>query len=166
MVRSRFSATALAVVGVLALGASSVLAGGPPVVNTTDHFVDAGTFDGVHFCTGQPAQVSAVETGVIHFVAFADGTVHFTGTLHGVFSADLLPADGTPDATGRYTFWFGGNGLLLEAGGAVGKAETTFTLNGKLTNADGSAATFHQTGHAVFDADGIPKLEFFKAHCQ
>jgi len=166
MFRSRFSASALAIVGVLALGASTVLAGGPPVVNTTDHFVEAGTFDGVHFCTGQPAQVSAVETGVIHFVAFADGTVHFTGTLHGVFSADLHPADGTPDATGRYAFWFGGNGLLLEAGGAVGKAETTFTLNGKLTNADGSAATFHQTGHAVFDADGTPKLEFFKAHCQ
>lgn len=99
--RSRLSAAALAVVGVLALGASSVLAGGPPVVNTTDHFVEAGTSDGEHFCTGQPAQVSVVETGVIHFAAFADGTVHFTGTLHGVVSADLLPADGIPDATSR-----------------------------------------------------------------
>jgi hypothetical protein len=167
MKRSGFSATALAIVGVLALGASSVLAGGPPVVNTTDHLVDVPTtFVDVHPCTGQPAQVSSVETGVIHFVAFADGTVHVTGTLHGVFTADLLPVDGTPDVTGRYTVWFGSNGAITETGTAFGKAETTFTLNGKLTNADGSSASFHVTAHAVFDADGTPKLEFFKAHCR
>lgn len=165
--RSGYSATALAIVGVLALGATSALAGGPPVVNTTDHLVDVPTvFDDVHPCTGQPARVSSVETGVIHFLAFADGTIHTTGTLHGVFSADLLPVDGTPDATGSYTVWFGSNGAFTETGTVFGKAETTFTLNGQLTNADGSSARFHVMTHAVFDADGGTKLEFAKAHCQ
>ena len=98
--------------------------------------------------------------------AFADGTVHFTGTLRGTFSADLLPADGLPDATGTFTTWFGGNGHLLEAGGAVGKGEAASTLNGKGTNADGSTFKFHSNGHTVFDAAGVPKLEFIKAHCR
>jgi hypothetical protein len=123
--RSGYSATALAIVGVLALGATSALAGGPPVVNTTDHLVDVPT----------------------------------------VFD-DVLPVDGTPDATGSYTVWFGSNGAFTETGTVFGKAETTFTLNGQLTNADGSSNRFHVNTHAVFDEDGSPRLEFFKAHCQ
>ncbi len=167
MKRSGFSATALAIVGVLALGASSVLAGGPPVVNQIDHVVNAtDTFIDVHPCTGAPVELTVVYSGVMHFSAFADGTVHFTGTLRGTFSADLLPPDGVPDATGTFTTWFGGNGLLLMAGGAVGNGEVGSTLNGKGTNADGSTFKFHASGHTVFDAAGVPKLEFFKAHCR
>jgi len=166
MRRSGLSAGVLAIAGVLALSASSVLAGGPPVVNTTDHLDNVpNIFVDLHPCTGQPAQVSSVETGVIHFLAFADGTVRITGTLHGVFTADLLPLDGTPDATGTYTVWFGSNGAFTESGDVFGKAVTTFTLNGQLTNADGSSNRFHVVTHALFDEDGSPKLEFFKAHC-
>jgi hypothetical protein len=166
MRRLVFSATALAIAGVLALGASSALAGGPPVGNTTDHLDNVpNVFVDVHPCTGQPAQVSSLETGVIHFLAFADGTVRITGTLHGVFTADLLPVDGTPDATGTYTVWFGSNGAFTETGDVFGKAVTTFTLNGQLTNVDGSSNSFHVVAHALFDEDGSPKLEFFKAHC-
>jgi hypothetical protein len=166
MRRSGFSAAAIAIAGVLALGATSALAGGPPVVNTTDHLDNMpSVFVDVHPCTGQLAQVSSLETGVIHFLAFADGTVRITGTLHGVFTADLLPLDGTPDATGTYTVSFGNNGAVTETGEAFGKAVTTFTLNGQITNADGSSNSFHVVAHALFDEDGSPKLEFSKAHC-
>ena len=53
--RSGLSATSLAIVGVLALGVSIVLAGGPPVVNETDHVVNVTeTFIDVHPCSGAP----------------------------------------------------------------------------------------------------------------
>jgi hypothetical protein len=156
----------LATVGVLLGPAASALAKGPPIVNETDHFIDeTSTEIDVHPCTGQAAELIIVQSGVIHFSAFADGTVHFTGTLRGTFSADALPTDGIADVTGRFVSWFGGNGLLLEEGGAVGRGVGLFTLNGRGTNADGSRFSFHQNGHTVFDTDGVPKLDFFKARC-
>jgi hypothetical protein len=156
------------VVGLLLLSAASAFANGPPVVKTTERLVnETSTTIDAHPCTGQPAELTLIQSGVIHFSAFGDGTVHFTGTLRGTFSADALPADGIPEATGRFVEWFGGNGLLLEEGGAVGKAVGSFTLNGRGTNADGSSFSFHQNGHTVFDATGVPKLDFFKvrANC-
>jgi hypothetical protein len=47
------------------------------------------------------------ESGLIHFCAFSDGTVHFTGTLRGTFSADALPTDAIPDPSGTFVHWFG-----------------------------------------------------------
>ena len=156
----------MVMVGLLAFG-SSAFAKGPPVVNQTDHVVnETSTQLDAHPCTGVPVELTLVETGVIHFAAFADGTVHITGTLRGTFSADILPADGVPDATGAFTTWFGGNGLLLEEGGAIGKAQSAFTLNGRGTNADGSTFRFHQNGNTVFDQDGVPKLDFAKSRCR
>jgi len=152
------------VLGAPLLAAAPAAAHGPPEENTTQHIVNETSTDiDVHPCTGQPAELTIVESGVIHFAAFADGTVHFTGTLRGTFSADLLPADGTPDATGRFTTWFGGNGLLNEDGTAAGKAQTAFTFNGGGTNADGSTFSFHQNGNTVFDPNGIPKVDVFHA---
>ena len=168
MRRHPLGITAGALSGVL-LAAAPTAAQGPPVENSTQHIVNEVSTDiDAHPCTGQPAELTLVESGVIHFAAFADGTVHFTGTLRGTFSADLLPADGTPDATGRFTTWFGGNGLLLEEGGATGKAQTAFTLNGQGTNADGSKFSFHQNGNTVFDANGAPKVDVFHetANCR
>ena len=166
MRRSRAAAGILVLVGLLALG-TSAFAKGPPVVNQTDHPVnETSTQLDVHPCTGVPVELTLVETGVIHFAAFADGTVHFTGTLRGTFSADVLPTDAVADATGRFTTWFGGNGLLLEEGGAIGKAQSAFTLNGRGVNADGSTFRFHQNGNTVFDENGVPKLDFFKARCR
>jgi hypothetical protein len=151
----------LVVVGLLALG-TNAFASGPPVVNQTDHVVDeTSTQIGVHPCTGAPAELTLTESGVIHFSAFADGTVHLTGTLRGTLSVDLLPTDGIPDATGTTIVWFGGNGSLLEEGGAFGKAQSAFTSTIKGTNADGTKFSVHQNGNVVFDADGLPKLEFF-----
>jgi hypothetical protein len=153
----------LAISGLLVFSVASALAQGPPIVNQTDHIVNETSTDiDVHPCTGEPAELTVSESGVIHFVAFADGTVHFTGTLHGTFSADALPTDGIPDATGTSIVWFGGNGKLLEDGGAFGKAQSAFTLTIRGTNADGSNFRLHQNGNVVFDPDGNPKLEFFK----
>ena len=153
----------LAISGLLVFSVASGLAQGPPVVNQTDHVVnETSTAIDVHPCTGQPAELTVTESGVIHFVAFANGTVHFTGTLHGTFAADALPTDGIPDATGTTVVWFGGNGQLLEDGSAFGKAQSAFTLTIKGTNADGSTFRVHQNGNVVFDPDGSPKLEFFK----
>jgi hypothetical protein len=93
----------VAVAGLLLLTGRGALAQGPPVVKVTERLVNEPTTDiGVHPCTGQPAELTLVESGVIHFSAFANGTVHFTGTLRGTFSVDALPADGIPDATGRF----------------------------------------------------------------
>lgn len=162
----RPAAALLMIAALLLLSAATAFAEGPPLVNQTDRLVDETSISlDQHPCTGQLAMVTTVESGVIHFSAFADGTVHFTGTLRGTISADAVPADGVPDATARFVVWFGGNGMLLEEGGAVGKGTGTFTLNGRGTNADGSTFSFHQTGHTVFDADGVPKLDFFKARC-
>ena len=167
MRRDLLLATFLAL-GSALLVAAPAAAQGPPVENSTEHVVnETDTFIDVHPCTGQAAEITTVDNGVIHFAAFADGTVHFTGTLRSTFSADLLPADGTPDATGRTTTWFGGNGLLNEDGTAFGKAQTAFTFNGRGTNADGSTFTFHQNGNTVFDPNGVPKVDVFHepAHC-
>jgi hypothetical protein len=162
----RIPLVALAYAGLLLGTAGTAFAQGPPIVNETDHFINlTSTEIGVHPCTGQAAELTIVQSGVIHFAAFADGTVHFTGTLRGTFSADTLPADGIADATGRFVVSFGGNGLLLEEGGAVGKGVGSFTLNGKGTNADGSRFNFHQNEHTVFDTDGVPKLDFSKFRC-
>jgi hypothetical protein len=157
-------------VGATAFGAAAPAAAqGPPAENTTQHLVDeTSTFIDIHPCTGQEAEINVVENGVIHFSAFANGTVHFTGTIRATFTADLLPADGTPDVTGRYTTWFGGNGLLNEDGTATGKAQTAFTFNLQGTNADGSTVRTHQNGNTVFDPNGVPKVNVFHDHvnCQ
>jgi hypothetical protein len=153
----------VAAAGLLLLTAGGALAQGPPIVNQTDRVVnETSIFEDVHPCTGASGEITLTESGVIHFSAFADGTVHFTGTLRGTFSFDALPTDGIPDATGTTVVWFGGNGLLNEDGTASGKAQSAFTLNGMGTNADGTTFGFHQNGNAVFDPSGTPKLEFFK----
>jgi len=150
-----------ALVAALFLSAMAVAqAAGAPVENWTRHIDDqVSTSQDVHPCTGQPAEITVVESGVIHFTAQPDGNVHFTGTLRGTFSADGYPTDGVVDATGSYVIWFGGNGLLLEDGGATGKAQTAFTWSGQGRNADGSTFRWHINGNTLFDATGTPKLE-------
>jgi hypothetical protein len=159
--------TFLAFVGVLALPMASAFAQGPPVLNQTDHLVNESEIQvGVFPCTGQLAELTLVESGVIHITLFADNTVHFTGTLHGTLSADVLPTDGIPDVTGAFVERFGGNGMLLEEGGAIGKGEGSFILNGSVTTADGSTFKVHQNGNTVFDSAGVPKLDFSKTNCR
>jgi hypothetical protein len=168
---SRFTLAPLAVAGLLLIGAPGAPAAGPPVVKETTAVVDElEVVSAAHPCTGQPAQWTIINNGKIHFAAFADGTVHFTGLLHLTLVIDLLDPvtglpDGTADATGAATDAFGGNGSLNEDGTAFGKAQERFAVNGRGTNRDGSRFRFHLSGHHVFDSAGNAKLDHFRAHC-
>jgi len=160
--------TAALVAAFLATGTAAAQAAGPPVESWTEHIVgEVGTFTDVHPCTGQVAELTAVQSGVIHFVAKADGTVHITGNLSGTFSADLLPTDGIPDATGTFSATFGGNGLLVEGGEPVGKAVVHSTEGGTVVNSDGTTDRWHSNGVTVYDGDGLPKLNILHEvlHC-
>jgi hypothetical protein len=156
MGRARRSLALVAIAGLALFAAASASAGGPPIVNETEHFAnEPDVFVDVNPCDpSQEVEVTSSDTGVIHFSLFADGTVHITGTVRSTVSVDVLPTDGIPDATGRTVVWFG-------------KGESTFTFSGHVTFADGTRISFHQVGHVVFDETGVVKLEFFKekAHC-
>ena len=154
-------ASVLAGAGLVFIGGSA-MAAGPPQENGTIHLSnEVSTAVDFHPCTGQAAQVTTAESGVIHLLVQPDGHVHYTGTLHAQWSADALPTDGVADAAGTYVVWFGGNGLLLENDTAVGRAEVGYTVNGKGTNADGSRFSWHQNAHGVFDPTGTPRLSVF-----
>ena len=170
MGRARRSLAALAIVGVALFAATAASATGPPIANETEHFAnEPDVFVDVNPCDpSQEVEVTSSDTGVIHFSLFADGTVHITGTVRSTFSVDVLPTDGTPDATGRGVTWFGTNGKIdPDTGEAFGKGESTFTTSVHVTFTDGTRISFHQVGHVLFDETGVVKLEFFKekAHC-
>jgi hypothetical protein len=169
MGRARRSLALLAIACLALFAAASASAQGPPIVNETDHFAnEPDVFVDVNPCDpSQEVEITSSDTGVIHFLAFADGTVHITGTIRSTISVDVLPTDGIPDATGRTVVWFGQNGKIDEEGEAFGKGETSFTFSAHVTFTDGTRISFHQVGHAVFDETGIVKLEFFKekVHC-
>ena len=149
-------------IALLAAGTTTASAAGPPIERMTVRLDnEVSVVHGVHPCTGQPAVITVVESGVIHLIIKADDTVHFNGTLRGTISADAEPADGVPDATGRFVSTFGGSGLLLEDGGATGRAVTGFVVNGSGTNSDGTTFRWHDNGRTVFDTTGTPKLDLF-----
>jgi hypothetical protein len=170
MRRARRSLALVTVAGLALFAATTASAKGPPIFNETMHFAnEPDVFVDVNPCDpSQEVEVTSSDTGVIHFALFADGTVHITGTVRSTFSIDVLPTDGTPDATGRGVTWFGTNGKIdPDTGEAFGKGESTFTFSAHVTVTDGTRISFHQVGHVVFDETGVVKLEFFKenAHC-
>ena len=139
--------------------AAAPLGAAPKGVQTTLHLVDEpNIFVDVDPCTGVPAEISALETGVIHTTEFPDHFV-ITGTLRATFTVDELPLDGIPEGTGTYTVWFG-DAIPPKSNGAQ-----TFTLNGKITYEDGTTWAFHNLGHTTYELGDVPKLDFFKAHC-
>jgi hypothetical protein len=167
---ARRSFAALAVIGVALFAATAASAGRPPVVNEIDHFADVpDVFVDVNPCDpSQEVEVTSSDTGVIHFSLFGDGTVHITGTVRSTLSIDVLPTDGTPDATGHGVTWFGTNGKIdPDTGEAFGQGESTFTTSVHVTFTDGTMISFHEVAHVLFDASGVVKVEFdkFKAHC-
>ena len=146
-------------VALLAVVAAPLAGAAPKGDQTTIHLVnEPNVFVDVDPCTGLPAQISALETGVIHITEFPD-QFHITGTLRATFTVDLLPIDGQPDATGTYTVWFGDN-VPKKLNGAA-----TFTLNGQITYADGTTWSFHHVDHTTFAEGDVPKHEFSKMHC-
>jgi hypothetical protein len=161
---------ALVAIAGLALFAATTAAAGPPIVNETEHFAnEPDVFVDVNPCDpSQEVEVTSSDTGVIHFTVFADGTVHITGTIRSTVSIDVLPTDGTPEASGRTVVWFGSNGKIdPDTGEAFGKGESTFTFSAHVTFTDGTRISFHEVAHVLFDANGVVKVEFdkFKAHC-
>ena len=162
----------LAATAALALCAGSAFAGGPPIVNGTNHPVnETETFVGADACTGTPAEVTVVQSGVQHFTLFADGKAHMTETLRGTFSFRHVDASGNPVggvyATGTFVAWDGVNGVFdLTTFEPIGHTVVTDTLNGGGTRADGTTFRFHNNEHILLMGTPLsPKLEFFKAHC-
>ena len=144
---------------VLAAVAAPFASAAPSGEQETIHLVnEPNVFTDVDPCTGEPARISALETGVIHTTAFPDH-FHITGTLRATFTVDLLPTDGRADGAGTYTVWFGDN-VPKKLNGA-----STFTLNGKITYPDGTRGSFHNVGHTTYAEGDVPKHEFFKTHC-
>ena len=131
---------------------------GPKGEQTTMHVVnEPNIFVDVDPCTGIPGQISALESGVVHITEFPDH-FHISASLHATFTLDLLPLDGTPDATGTYHVSFRDQ-VPKKLNGASG-----FALNGKITYPDGTTWSFHNQGHTTFAPGDVPKLDFFKAH--
>ena len=171
MHRIRFLIT-LVSTAALGLFAGGALAGGPPIVSETDHPVDeTETFVSTDPCTGTPAEISLLQSGVEHFTFFADGTAHMTETLRGTFSFRAVDASGNPVgdvyATGKMISGDSVNGVFDPATfEPIGQAEVTDTLNGSGTRSDGTSFHFHNNEHIlVKGTPPSPKLAFFKAHC-
>jgi hypothetical protein len=143
----------------LAVVAAPLAGAAPKGEQTTTHLVDEpNVFVDVDPCTGIPAQISALESGIVHITEFPD-QFHINVSLHATFTVDVLPLDGIPDATGTYHVSFRDE-IPKKSNGAVG-----FALNGKITYPDGTTWAFHNQGHTTFAPGDVPKLDFFKAHC-
>jgi hypothetical protein len=170
MGRARRSLATVVIAGLALFAAAGVSAGGPPIANETEHFAnEPDVFVDVNPCDpSQEVEVTSSDTGVTHFTVFADGTAHFTATIRSTVSIDVLPTDGTPDATGRTVVWFGSNGKIdPDTGEAFGKGVSTFTFSGHVTFTDGTRISFHEVAHVLFDINGVEKVEFDKltTHC-
>jgi hypothetical protein len=169
MHRAKYVLLVLAVVGLGLLSAASVSAGGPPIINETQHFADQpDVFTDVNPCDpSQEVEITSSDTGVIHLLVLPDGTAYVTGTIRSTVSIDVLPTDGVPDATGRVVTWFGQNGKIDENGDPFGRGVATFTSTVHVTFTDGTMISFHQVGHVLYDENGIVKIEFEKmtTHC-
>jgi len=159
-----------ATVGLVFVG--SAFAGGPPIISEKAHPVnETETFVSGDPCTGTPAEISLVQSGVVRFNFFADGTAHFAETLRGTFSFRHVDSSGNPVgdayATGRFVAGDAGNGLFdPDTTEPIGHAEITDTLNGRGTRTDGTTFHFHNNEHIlVTGTPPSPHLEFFKAHC-
>ena len=85
---------AIVVACVLSLTATGAVAGGPPLVNQTDHPVNAPfTSIGFNCATGLPTLITGVFSGVLHTLVRSDGSVHFNGAISGSISEDDLPPE-------------------------------------------------------------------------
>ena len=159
-------AVLLAVAAAALLPTGTAAAAGPPILTVTEHPVDdVVTQLDRDPCTGAPILLTARQTGVLHVTRFADGTVHFTVTLHADYVADLYP-DGGRDGVGSYVVHAAGNGALNTDGSAFGRAEGSYTLDGTAIRPDGSTDRFHRNTHTVFGPDGLPAVDLAHATCR
>ena len=152
---------AIVVACALSLAATGASAGGPPLVNQTDHAVNEPfTSVGFDCATGLPTLISGVFTGVLHTLVRADGSVHFTGAVRGSITEDDLPPDGIPDAT--LTFGLMLHDVVFSSGSEVHHA----TLSGAGTGAaTGAEFRIHEVAQIVLDQNGDPRIEFLRLTC-
>jgi len=152
---------AVAIAGALLLAGSSAFAGAP-LVNATDHPIDA-TLDpdvGINCGTGMPTLITGQFSGVVHTLVKADGTVHINGAVHGSATNDDFPlVDGIPDATATFVSTFGD--VFRSSGGEAHH----FTLDGSGTTTSGTPFRFHVLIQTLIDATGTPKVDFLRLTC-
>src|SRR5919109_1863335 len=110
------------------LATEAATAGGPPVVNSTTHFIDE-PFGGIglNCASGNLALSNGSFSGVIHVLVKPDGSMLVSSHTRGTDALDDLPTDGIVDAT--TTFVFNSNTIALPAGSGV----EHFTGTGRLT---------------------------------
>jgi len=139
----------------LAGPALAAASGNSPISNTTTRFDEVVSFEGTDPCN--PSNVMWVterDTGSIHEMVFADGTMVVSGGFRADFEADA-DGDGVYDIAGRYRLNF------AETGGTA-----TFTWNGEYWYLDGGPSTrFHWTYHTATPASGDPMHELFRSRC-
>lgn len=101
-------------IGVLATALALLFGLGVPVlaVTETGHNVEIEIDDPENPC--QPAVGTAWVNFIYHESEAANGSFHVTGTETGTFL--ITDGEGGPEATGKYTVWFGGNVNSNQAG--------------------------------------------------
>ncbi len=148
---------AIVMVGALSLAATAAMAGGPPVVNQTDHLINASLVPeaGVICGTGQPTLITGTYSGVVRTLVKADGTVHINGAVRGSAINDDLPDLDGADATTTFTSTF--NDIVRASGGE----KRQFTLNGAgTTTATEGRFRFHVLIQVLIDNNGDPKADY------
>jgi hypothetical protein len=146
----------------LTVGVASVTAGGPPVVNTTTHFLNEPFADPADFdcATGQLALGTGAFSGAIHVVIQADGSGLVSSHVRGTTSLDDYPTDGVPDAVGKFSF--NSEDVVSSSGSQVHH----FTGTGTLTiTATGQKVRFVVIEQAVIDASGNAKVDSVHFRC-
>jgi hypothetical protein len=152
----------IAVLGALSLAAAGAITGAPPLVNQTDHPIDAALAPdiGIDCGTGQLSLILGSYSGVIHTLVKADGTIHVTGAIHGNATNDDLPLLDGIDASTTFVSTF------ADIFSASGAEIHQFTLNGSgTTTATGAQFGFHVLIQMHLDTNGNPTVDSFRLTC-
>jgi hypothetical protein len=152
----------ITVLGVLSLVATGAIAGAPPLVNQTDHPVDAALAPdiGIDCGTGQLSLITGSYSGVIHTLVNANGSIHVTGAIEGNAINDDLPLLDGIDASTTFVSTF------ADIFSASGAEIHQFTLNGSgTTTATEARFRFHVLIQLHLDTNGDPKIDSLRLTC-
>ena len=148
----------VAVLTALLVGAVSASAAGEGAVTSTETERNAtDAVVGVLPCAGEGMYtVTFTYNEVDHATFSPDGSVHFTFTQTGTFTA--VPEDPSqPAFSGRFTLWFGLNA-------DNDSAAATFTESMRGTGTDGARVNFQTVEHFNASTSGITN-EFIAVRC-
>jgi hypothetical protein len=156
----RWTAILLLSATLLILTVPRTLAEGAVTETTNEHNITETIVD-ILPCVGNGEELFEITTttNVIEHSTFApNGSMHFTFTQTGDFSAVPISDPSLPSFSGHFTIWSGFNGNNKNATGTF-----TFTIKG--VGSDGSRVDFHETAHFTLNANGVPTVEFDKISC-